>query len=68
MPAWVLFKHMSKRSMVFKFLQRSPKPKKKSRNELHDYVVMLFKLLIIHKNLDTAVDMGDGERSVRSAK
>lgn len=27
---------------------------------------MLFKLMIIHKN--TAVEMGDGERSVRSAK
>lgn len=47
---------------------KKPKTKKKSRDELQDYVVMLFKLLIIHKNLDTAVDMGDGERSVRSAK
>lgn len=35
---------------------------------MHDYFVMLFKLVILHKNLDTAVDMGDGERAVKSAK
>lgn len=35
---------------------------------MHDYLVMLFKLVILHKNLDTAVDMGDGERAVKSAK
>uniref|UniRef100_K1RXJ2 Uncharacterized protein n=1 Tax=Magallana gigas TaxID=29159 RepID=K1RXJ2_MAGGI len=29
---------------------------------------MLFKLILIHRNLDEAVDMGDGERSTRSAK
>ena len=29
---------------------------------------MMFKLLMLHKNLDTAIDMGDGGRSVRSAK
>lgn len=48
------------------------KPLKKSKgtggDELHSYILMLFKLFLLHKNLDTAVDMGDGERSVRSAK
>lgn len=37
-------------------------------DQLQDYVFMLFKLVMLHKNLDSAVDMGDGERSVRSAK
>ena len=39
-----------------------------SKDELQDYMLMVFKLTILHKNLDTAVDMGDGERCVRSAK
>lgn len=29
---------------------------------------MLFKLTLLHKNLDSAVDMADGNRSVCSAK
>lgn len=48
---------------------------KKERNikpadadQVQDYILHLFKLVLLHKNLDTAVDMGDGERSVRSAK
>jgi len=48
------------------------RPKQQSSNKkkdaLHNYVVMLFKLVLLHRNLDTAVDMGDGERVVRSAK
>ena len=44
------------------------KDKTDSKDELHDYILMLFKLTMLHRNLDTAVDMGDGERSVRSAK
>ncbi|XP_069113384.1 LOW QUALITY PROTEIN: uncharacterized protein [Argopecten irradians] len=44
------------------------KPKRKDKDELHEYILMLFKLVILHKNLDTGVDMGDGERVVRSAK
>ncbi|WAR29235.1 hypothetical protein MAR_002803 [Mya arenaria] len=39
-----------------------------SADDLQDYILMLFKLTILHKNLDSAVDMGDGERCVRSAK
>lgn len=46
----------------------SKKPKNKTQDQMHDYLVMLFKLVILHKNLDTAVDMGDGERAVKSAK
>lgn len=42
--------------------------KEKKKDELQNHIVMLFKLILLHKNLDTAVDMGDGERVVRSAK
>ena len=37
-------------------------------DQLYDYILMLFKLVMLHRNLDTAVDMGDGERCVRSTK
>ena len=40
----------------------------KNNDQLQDYIVMLFKLVILYKNLDMAVDMVDGERSIRSAK
>lgn len=50
-------------------------PKKKSSpapckdtDELFNYIVLVFKLTALLKNLDTAIDMGDGARSVRSAK
>ena len=46
----------------------SKKQKDKTQDQMHDYLLMLFKLVILHKNLDTSVDMGDGERAVRSAK
>ncbi|XP_056006722.1 uncharacterized protein LOC125651350 [Ostrea edulis] len=46
----------------------SKKPKNKNQDQMQDYLMMLFKLVILHKNLDTSVDMGDGERAVRSAK
>ncbi|XP_053390807.1 uncharacterized protein LOC128553655 [Mercenaria mercenaria] len=42
--------------------------KKEASDELHDYVLSLFRLTALHKNLDSAVDMGDGYRVVRSAK
>ena len=45
----------------------SSKPLKVS-DELNGYLMLLFKLVILHKNLDTAVDMADGERSVKSSK
>lgn len=48
---------------------KDKKPKKKNdSDELQDYISLLFKLTLLHNNLDTAVDMGDGERSVRSTK
>ncbi|KAK6168270.1 hypothetical protein SNE40_022131 [Patella caerulea] len=40
----------------------------KSVKTMEDHLYMLFKLVLLHKNLDSAVDMGDGERCVRSAK
>lgn len=40
----------------------------KEKDQLQDHIIMLFRLVILHKNFDTAVDMGDGNRSVCSAK
>ncbi|CAC5407725.1 unnamed protein product [Mytilus coruscus] len=42
--------------------------KEKKQDELQNYILMLFKLILLHRNLDTAVDMGDGERVGHSAK
>jgi len=36
-------------------------------DQVQDYIVHLLKLVLLHKNVDTAVDMCDGERYVRSA-
>ncbi|XP_061185175.1 uncharacterized protein LOC133193230 [Saccostrea echinata] len=49
-------------------LSKTKKKKECSNDELHDYVFMLFKLVMLHRNFDSAVDMGDGGRCVRSAK
>ncbi|XP_056008253.1 uncharacterized protein LOC125657360 isoform X2 [Ostrea edulis] len=38
------------------------------QDELFDYLIALFRLSALHRNLDTAVDMADGYRSIRSAK
>ena len=49
----------------------SPSAKRKdscTEDELYNNILLLFKLTALHRNLDTAVDMGDGHRSVRSAK
>ena len=45
-----------------------PKEKKEDKDEVYDYIVMLFRLTVLLKNLDSGIDMGDGERVVRSAK
>lgn len=50
------------------FPTEKPRSKVKNNDQLQDNIVMLFKLVILHKNLDMAVDMGDGERFIRSAK
>lgn len=39
-----------------------------NEDELYNHVVLIFKLVCLLKNLDTSIDMGDGSRSVRSAK
>ena len=41
---------------------------KEETDELMNHVLLIFKLKAVLKNLDTAIDMADGERSVRSAK
>lgn len=47
----------------------NPKKKKEpSRDELQNYILMLFKLTMPHRNFDSGVDMGDGRRCIRSAK
>lgn len=47
----------------------NPKKKKElSSDELQDYILMLFKLTMLHRNFDSGVDMGDGGRCIRSAK
>jgi hypothetical protein len=48
--------------------KKQRKEKKKSKDELNGYIMLLFKLSLLHKNLDDAVDMADGVRSIRSAK
>lgn len=48
---------------------KKSKPKDCSdEDELRNYLICLFRLVALHKNLDSAVDMADGHRSVRSAK
>ena len=49
-------------------LKRTKKQKAVKTDEVQDYVLMLFKLLLLHKNFDNGVDSGDGGRCVRSAK
>lgn len=44
------------------------KGKEENKDELHGYMLLFFKLTLLHKNLDDAVDMADGTRSVKSAK
>ncbi|CAG2251711.1 unnamed protein product [Mytilus edulis] len=49
-------------------VKKDKKKKKEQQDNLLDHLLLIFKLTALHKNLDTAVDMGDGFRSVRSAK
>lgn len=44
------------------------KQKVTKADQLKDYSLMLFKLVMLQKHFDSAVDMGDGKRSVRSIK
>jgi hypothetical protein len=37
-------------------------------DEVFNYVMLVFKLIALHRNLDSAIDMADRRRSVRSAK
>ncbi|KAK3083023.1 hypothetical protein FSP39_011873 [Pinctada imbricata] len=49
-------------------LKHSTKKKRETKDEVHCYIMMLFKLVMLHRNFDSAFDMGDGSRCVRSAK
>ncbi|CAC5383775.1 unnamed protein product [Mytilus coruscus] len=61
---------------MMNFLEHNrPKIEKKKKSktsatddQLFNYIILLFKLTGLLKNLDTAIDMADGRRSVRSAK
>lgn len=47
---------------------KTNKKKSVDADQLQEYTSMQFKLVMLLKNLDSVVDMGDGKRSVRSAK
>ena len=47
---------------------KSSKTLQENFDELNEYMVAVFILVALHKNLDSAVNMGDGFRVVRSAK
>ncbi|KAK3095093.1 hypothetical protein FSP39_010192 [Pinctada imbricata] len=49
-------------------LKHSTKKKRETKDEVHGYIMMLFKLVMLQRNFDSAVDMGDGSRCVRFAK
>ena len=54
---------------VIEHVSKKTKTKKsQDQDELKDYLICLFRRVALHKNLDSAVDMADGHRSVRSAK
>ncbi|XP_069109713.1 uncharacterized protein [Argopecten irradians] len=53
---------------IHKVPKKSPDSNAVKEDEVYNYVILLFRLAALHKNLDTAVDMADGHRSVRSAK
>ena len=64
-PLWEI---LCTRSIFESTWRENPWYLQKTQDQLHDYLLMLFKLVILHNNLDTSVYMGDGERAVRSAK
>lgn len=47
---------------------KSQKHRKSGTDEVNEYTLMLFQLTLLLKNLDSGIDMGDGQRVVRSAK
>lgn len=52
---------------MYSFHPRSQKKEHRDHDQLQDHIVMLFKITVLHRNLDSAVDLADGKRSVRSA-
>lgn len=47
---------------------KSQKHRKSGTDEVNEYTLMLFQLTLLLKNLDSGIDMGDGQRVVPSAK
>ena len=69
------YSHLGSAESHEKVVHGHSKPDKKrsqvsdpKQDELFDYLLALFRLSALHRNLDSAVDMADGNRSVRSAK
>lgn len=58
--------HEEKHGVTVSKKQR--RDKEKNKDELYGYMLLLFKISLLHKNLDDAVDMADGTRSIKSAK
>lgn len=46
----------------------SRKSNPENEDQLYNHIMLIFKFVCLLKNLDTSIDMGDGARSVRSAK
>lgn len=45
--------------------KKERKDKEKSKVELYGYMLLLFNLSLLHKNLNDAVDMVDGARTIK---
>lgn len=45
--------------------KKQRKDKEKSKVELYGYMLLLFNLSLLHKNLNDAVDMVDGARTIK---
>lgn len=68
MLVWVLSNLMNRGSIMFKTLPKSQDPKWRTMINSRITLSCYSNFFILYKNLDMAVDMVDGERSVRSAK
>lgn len=59
---------VSKHQYVIQKAEKTKKTTTSSDDELFNYILLLFKLTGLLRNLDTVIDMADGRRSVRSCK
>ncbi|VDI37139.1 Hypothetical predicted protein, partial [Mytilus galloprovincialis] len=63
-----LLSHMKAKFITFQLKGKRKTVKPKDKDRVQDYIALLFKLVLLHKNLDSAVDIGNRGTSVRSAK